>query len=252
MPRPRQPCRRPPSPRQSDECLKPRSALRCAAAPPLCLMRSQLKHSVRVQRLPRVEQQSMELVWPTEQHLGSYADALRRGWSADTQRAAAGAEELARIEENPSAFLASQIDPEGRGPPVTLPDGSIVPRLPSYRLWMWDGEFCGSISLRWQPGTTDLPPHCLGHIGYSVVPWKRRRGHATRALALILPLAGQQGLPFVELTTDVANVPSQRVIIHNGGQLVERFHKPASHGGAAALRFRIQLLRWLQANDRGA
>ena len=28
-----------------------------------------------------------------------------------------------------------------------------MPRLPSYRLWMWDGEFAGSISLRWQPGT---------------------------------------------------------------------------------------------------
>ena len=45
---------------------------------------------------------------------------------------------------------------------------------------MWDGEFCGSIGFRWQPGTTDLPRHVLGHIGYSVVPWKRRLGYATR------------------------------------------------------------------------
>jgi predicted acetyltransferase len=41
---------------------------------------------------------------------------------------------------------------------------------------MWDGEFCGSIGLRWLPGTEELPPHCLGHIGYAVVPWKRRLG----------------------------------------------------------------------------
>jgi predicted acetyltransferase len=183
----------------------------------------------------------MDLVVPADEYLASYTAALRRGWSADMLRSAAGAEELARIETDPAAFLGEQIDPEGRGQPITLPDGSVVPRLPSYRLWMWDGEFCGSISLRWEPGTTALPPHCLGHIGYSVVPWKRQRGYATRALGLILPLARQQGLPFVEVTTDVENVPSQRVILENGGELVERFQKDALHGGALGLRFRIPL-----------
>ncbi len=184
----------------------------------------------------------MDLVQPTREHLASYVDALRRGWSSDTQRPNAGIEELARIEADPSAFLAEQTDPEGRGPPVTLPDGSLVPRLPSYHLWMWDGEFAGSINFRWQTGTTALPPYCLGHIGYGVVPWKRGRGYATRALGLILPLAREQGLPFVELTTDVTNVESQRVILRNGGELFERFTKPASSGGAEGLRFRIQLL----------
>ena len=183
----------------------------------------------------------MNLVRPTEEHLAGYIDALRRGWSADTQRPAAAVEELVRIEADPAMFLAEQSDPDGLGPPVMLPDGSTVPRLPSYRRWMWDGEFCGSISLRWQPGTTELPPHCLGHIGYSVVPWKQRRGYATRALGLILPLARDRGLPFVEVTTDLDNLPSQRVILQNGGQLFERFEKPAVHGSAPALRFRIQL-----------
>ena len=54
---------------------------------------------------------------------------------------------------------------------------------------MWDGEFCGSIGFRWQPGTSTLPPYVLGHIGYAVVPWKRGRGYATQALALLLPEA---------------------------------------------------------------
>jgi len=48
-------------------------------------------------------------------------------------------------------------------------------------------------------------------------------------------------LPFVELTTDSDNVASQRVILQNGGHLVERFTKPATHGGGPGLRFRIQL-----------
>jgi predicted acetyltransferase len=106
---------------------------------------------------------------------------------------------------------------------------------------MWDGAFCGSIGFRWQPGTTDLPPYCLGHIGYSVVSWKRRQGYATGALALLLPEAKAEGLAFVEITTDADNVASQRVITSNGGQLVERFNKPAAYGGAPSLRFRIQL-----------
>jgi len=46
----------------------------------------------------------------------------------------------------------------------------------------------------------------------NVVPWKRRLGYATRALALFLPDVRPPGLRFVELTTDVDNVPSQRVI----------------------------------------
>ena len=107
---------------------------------------------------------------------------------------------------------------------------------------MWDGEFCGSIGFRWQTGTPELPLYCLGHIGYSVVPWKRGQGCATRGLALLLPLAREEGLAYVDLTTDAANVASRRVIEANGGVLVERFNKPATHGGAESLRFRISLL----------
>ncbi|HTR78434.1 MAG TPA: GNAT family N-acetyltransferase [Gemmatimonadaceae bacterium] len=181
----------------------------------------------------------MELVRPAEEHLASYRDALVRGWAPDTQRPTSGAEELARIEADPAAFLALQDDREGKAPPITLPDGSTAPRLPGVRLWMWDGAFCGSIGFRWQPGTTALPPYCLGHIGYGVVPWKRRLGYATRALGLMLPFAREFGLPFVEITTDASNTASQRVIARNGGVLVEAFTKPAAHGGGDGLRFRI-------------
>lgn len=106
---------------------------------------------------------------------------------------------------------------------------------------MWDGEFCGVIGLRWQPGTEALPPYCLGHIGYTVVPWKQRRGYATRALAAMLPLARREGLRYVEVTTVASNVPSQRVIDANGGVLVERFRKPDAYGGTEGLRYRIDL-----------
>lgn len=184
----------------------------------------------------------MQLVWPSPEHLASYAAALQRGWSPDNIRGEVTArEELARIAEDPAAFLAGLVDREAKGPPITLPDGSRAPRLPGYRRWMWDGEICGSIGFRWQPGTTALPPYCLGHIGYAVVPWKRGRGYATLALGQLLPGARAVGLPFVELTTDATNMASQRVIVANGGVLVERFTTLASLGAIEQLRFRIAL-----------
>ena len=185
--------------------------------------------------------QPMELVWPAAQYLPEYVRALEQNWSPDNLRPQAGSDELARIAQDPARFLSEQVDREAKGPPIVLPDGSTFPRLPGYTQWMWDGEFCGSIGFRWQPGTTELPPYCLGHIGYSVVPWKRQRGYATRALQLLLPLARAEGLAYVELTTDADNIASQRVIEANGGEVIERFHKLAAYGGAESLRFRILL-----------
>lgn len=181
------------------------------------------------------------LVWPALEHLRSYAAALERDWSPDTLRPEAAREELDRIAADPAAFVAEQVDREGAGPPVTLPDGTKAKRLPGYRRWIWDGEFCGVIGLRWQPGTEALPAHVLGHIGFSVVPWKRKRGYATRALALMLEDAAREGLRYVELTTKLENVASQRVIAANHGRLIERFTTPGEYGERAALRFRIDL-----------
>ena len=181
----------------------------------------------------------MHLVWPGDEYLAGYVDALERGWSPDNLRPQAGREELARIVADPRAYLAQQVDPTGARGLVTLPDGSTVPRLPGYRKWLWDGDLCGVIGFRWQPGTSELPPYCLGHIGFSVVPWKRRRGYGTRALSLLLVEVPREDFEYVELTTDVTNVASQRVIETNGGVRVETFFKPAAHGGAESFRYRI-------------
>jgi predicted acetyltransferase len=182
----------------------------------------------------------MHLVRPGPEYLASYVAALERGWSADNERGLeATREELSRIQSDARAFLASMEDREAQGPPITLPDGSAAKRLPGFRRWLWDGEFCGSIGLRWQPSTTALPLHCLGHIGYAVVPWKQHRGYAKSALRLILPEAKAVGLPYVEITTDPDNIASQRVIEANGGILVEHFIKPQQFGYKPGLRFRI-------------
>jgi len=184
----------------------------------------------------------MQLVRPGPQHLSGYVAALERGWSPDSARGDdAAREELARIAADPAAFLDTMDDREGKGAPVTLPDNSVAERIPGFTRWLWDGEFCGSIGLRWRPGSTELPPHCLGHIGYAVVPWKQGLGYAKSGLRLMLGEAKAVGLPYVEITTDPDNIVSRRVIAGNGGVLVERFTKPPQFGSKPGLRFRITL-----------
>lgn len=187
-------------------------------------------------------QSSLELVCPTETHLPGFIDALERGWSPDSGRIEAAAQEiLHKVAQDPDSYVRSLVDREAKGDSVVLPDGSTVPRLPGYTRWLWDGDFCGSINLRWQAHTSALPPYCLGHIGYAVVPWKRQRGYATEALRQLLPEARREGLDYVEIITDPENIASQRVIEANGGVLVERFRKPPQYGGSEGLRFRIDL-----------
>lgn len=77
----------------------------------------------------------------------------------------------------------------------------------------------------WARDHGPLPPHVLGRCGHAVVPWHRGRRHATAALAALLPLARTHGLPFIKLTTDPDNLPSQRVMLRNGAVLVEPFDK---------------------------
>jgi predicted acetyltransferase len=183
-----------------------------------------------------------ELIQPNRGQLGEYLAALEGGFNPNPMLGEHGrrmAIELAR--DRPDEYLALAHDPEGLGPPVLCPDGSTVPRLPSITRWIWDNGFCGTIGFRWRPGTTDLPPTCLGHIGYAVVPWRQGMGIATRALALMLEEATQRGMPFVTLTTRFDFIASQRVIQKNGGTALEEFITPPEMGAERGIRFRIDL-----------
>lgn len=167
------------------------------------------------------------LVVPAREHLASYAAALETGWSPNTLRDVSG-EQLAAIRADADAFLESLVPKPGET--IMLPGGESVERLPGCVRWMWDGAFAGSINFRHVPGTEALPPHVLGHIGYSVVPWKRRRGYASRALGMMLAVAREAGMAGVEVDCDSENAVSRRVIEANGGTLVRRVPNPHREG----------------------
>jgi predicted acetyltransferase len=157
----------------------------------------------------------VRLIAPSRRRLAEYAEALAAGWSPDTERDAS-ADDLARLRRDPDGFLYDLTRQDGI---FITADGRTVPRLPGRVYWLDDGEFCGIINLRYVSGSDEVPEYVSGHIGYAVVPWKRQRGYATRALALILPVARDVGLSRVEITCDEDNEASRRVIAHNGGVL---------------------------------
>src|SRR5258708_1535193 len=155
----------------------------------------------------------LALIPPSLELLPRYAAALATGWSPSTTENVS-ARQLAALNQDATAFLRELTRRDGT---AKLADGRVVPRLPGPVFWIWDGDFCGSINLRYAPGTHVLPDHVSGHIGYSIVPWRQRLGYASRALALLLPHARAVGLERVLLTCDFDNVGSQKVILGNGG-----------------------------------
>jgi predicted acetyltransferase len=106
-----------------------------------------------------------------------------------------------------AAFIASQRLEDSPRP------SSFVPF--TERWMVAEGEYVGRISLRHT--LTELLLTWGGHIGYSVRPSARRRGHATRALAGMLPVCAELGIDPVLVTCDIDNVGSRRTIEKNGG-----------------------------------
>ncbi len=97
-------------------------------------------------------------------------------------------------------------------PAFEHPDDSV----PCEFRWILDGDdVIGFLALR-----TRLNDWLLeqgGHIGYSVVPSRRRQGHATRALALAVRRAADLGLDRVLVVCDEDNLASARTIEACGG-----------------------------------
>ena len=167
-----------------------------------------------------------QLVAPTERVHTSYLTAIAdfhaegRFTDIDIDELVDQSEFLAHVNA-----LIAQADPR-----TSRPDGYV----PDTVLWWVDGtEFLGRLGIRhW---LTESLARVGGHIGYSVAPAARRRGHATAMLAAALPVTLALGIDPALVTCDVDNVASRRVIERNGGQLdgcedgTLRFWVPTHH-----------------------
>lgn len=105
-----------------------------------------------------------------------------------------------------------------------MAEGRLPGRSPQRTFWAADGtRLVGSSRIR-HPLTPELEEFA-GHIGYDVRPACRNQGYGTRLLALTLEEARRMDLPGVWVNCFSSNLASARVILNNGGQLVDtRWH----------------------------
>jgi predicted acetyltransferase len=120
-----------------------------------------------------------------------------------------------------------------RGPPVTaetfdavlakFADYAAGRNLPPDRIaettyWLVDGdEYLGRISARHalSPALREIG----GHVGYAVRPSRRREGHGTRMLQLVIPKLAALGIDPALITCDEDNIASRKIIERAGGVL---------------------------------
>ncbi len=158
------------------------------------------------------------LVAPDTARWKSWA-AMVEDFGGTTQMHGSGYWQLTADPEPTEAGCAAFVTMTELTAPADL-DGT---RVPSTYYWITagdgasDDEVVGFLHLRHVLNEFLLERG--GHIGYSVRPSARGRGHASAALALALREAAGRGIDRVLLTCDDDNEPSRRTIESNGGVL---------------------------------
>jgi predicted acetyltransferase len=89
--------------------------------------------------------------------------------------------------------------------------------VPSSTFWLVseNKKVIGAVNTRHR--LTEQLLNCGGHIGYGIRPSERRKGYATKLLALSLGKAKELGIAKVLVVCDESNVASERTILKNGG-----------------------------------
>ncbi len=144
-------------------------------------------------------------------------------------------------EQSPAQYFARLNDLKG-GWEFKQKDGTVRTGLPQITRWSFiDEVMVGTINLRWQNGTNELPEYVIGHIGYQIFPKYRGLGLATQQLTLMKELAKEVGLDLLYISHRIENLASQKVILRNGGIFIEDITVLPEHGGWKGKSYKIPL-----------
>ena len=161
------------------------------------------------------ENEALRLVRPDESWLEEIRAYRAEFLAADSSMDGAGP---LRRYEDPADWLEMVRRYED---PATVPEGKVPA---TELLCVRGGRILGMLQIRHRLNA--YLEQFAGHIGYSVRPSERRKGVATRMLAMALPLCRQLGLRRVMIACQPWNEGSRRTILANGGVYEKTVHEP--------------------------
>lgn len=138
------------------------------------------------------------------------------------------------ITKDPSNFPAMVQELLDAHNGINLPD-SWVPDS-TYWLVTDHNRIVGVVNIR--HSLTEHLFNAGGHIGYGIRPSERRKGYATKLLALSLEKAKQLNITKALVVCDEVNTASEKTILHNGGVRDDDF---IEEDGNVVRRFWIEL-----------
>jgi predicted acetyltransferase len=167
---------------------------------------------------------NLRLSVPDMHYFPSYFAALEEGFaygSGDPY----SVDKITAIKQDPEAHIA-EMRVIFKGGEFEAVNGNRYPRVPQEVIWvLQDDDFIGAINFR--PTLNEMLVSYGGHAGYSITPSARGKGYMSQAFGLLL--ADKDRMTKIDrdhmiVTTDPDNVPSQKVITHHGGVLVDEFY----------------------------
>ncbi|MEC3533826.1 GNAT family N-acetyltransferase [Bacillus thuringiensis] len=138
------------------------------------------------------------------------------------------------ISKNPANFPAMVQELLDAHNGINIPE-TWVPDS-TYWLVTNNNRIVGAVNIR--HSLTEHLFNAGGHIGYGIRPSERRKGYATKLLALSLEKTKELDITKVLVVCDAVNTASEKTILHNGGLRDDDF---TEEDGTVVRRYWIEL-----------